>query len=77
MVTTAASAAIRIHDRMPVILEGDDAMGAWLRPGPVPTATLRPYPADRMAGWRVPDEARNSRIPDHPGLIEPVPEPLV
>ena len=74
VVTTDASPVIRIHDRMPAILEGDEAIGAWLRPGAVPRPELRPYPADRMTGWRVPDAARNSRIPDTPSMIEPVGE---
>jgi putative SOS response-associated peptidase YedK len=72
-VTTAANDVIRKHDRMPVMLEDDDLM-AWLEPGPVPTAILKPYPAERMTAWRVMDEARNSRIPDHPGMVEPIAE---
>lgn len=73
VVTTSANAAIRVHDRMPLILEDDD-LAAWLAPGAVPTALLRSYPAERMTGWRVIDEARNSRIADHPGMLEPRPE---
>lgn len=73
VITTDASAAIRVHDRMPVILADDD-LGSWLAPGEVPAPLLRPYPAERMTGWRVMDEARNSRLPEHPGLLEPVSE---
>lgn len=41
IVTTSASGAVAsIHDRMPVILEGDEAVDGWLRPGADP-AELR------------------------------------
>ena len=73
VVTTAANGVIRKHDRMPVMLEDDDMM-AWLEPGAVPIAILKPYPAERMTAWRVMDEARNSRIPDHSGMVEPIAE---
>ena len=68
--TTAANAVIRLHDRMPVILE-DSVMREWLVPGPIPQRALDPYPADRMRGWQVGPHARNSRLPDHAGMIEP------
>lgn len=70
VVTTSANDAIRIHNRMPVILE-DDGLATWLSPSEVPAHLLKPYPGERMTGWRVMDEARNSRIPDHEGMIEP------
>ncbi len=73
VVTTAASPVIREHDRMPVIVDEAD-WAAWLAPGEPPAELLRPYPAERMEGWRVPDAARSSRGPDHPGLITPVEE---
>lgn len=72
VVTTKASEAIRLHDRMPAILDGEAALLDWLRPGAVPTAQLGPWPAARMRGWRVADAARNSRLPDTPAMIEPV-----
>ncbi len=71
IVTTSTSAVIRIHDRMPAIVE-EDQMRSWLMPGTVPSELLKPYPAERMTGWRVTDEARNSRLPDHAGMVEPV-----
>lgn len=72
VVTTGASEAIRLHDRMPAILDGDEAAIDWLRPGEVPRARLRPWPASRLQGWRVADAARNSRLPDTALMIEPV-----
>ena len=62
VVTTAASAAIRIHDRMPVILD-DDAIAAWRRPGQVPTPALWLYPADCLARSRRSPQQPNSRAP--------------
>ena len=56
---------------MPLILDDDDH-ATWLRPGDVPGELLKPYPGERMTGWRVIDEARNSRITSHAGMIEPV-----
>lgn len=73
VVTTSANAAIRVHDRMPLIV-GDEDLETWLRPGDVPSALLKPYPGERMTGWRVIDEARNSRIADHAGMVEPISE---
>ena len=55
-----ANAVTHVHDRMPVILE-PEAAAEWLQPGPLPQHLLRPYPADRMQGWRVTDETKNSR----------------
>ena len=69
VVTTTANGVIRKHNRMPAILEDVD-LATWLKPGLVLTGALKPYPPERMTGWRVSDEARNPRIPDHPGLIE-------
>jgi len=73
VITTTANSAIRIHDRMPVILDPEDAR-AWLWDEDFPDHLLKPYPADRMAGWRVSDEAKHFRKPDHPGMNEPVEE---
>lgn len=73
IITTEANAALRVHDRMPVMLELEDAL-SWLQEPEPRFDLLRPYPADLMEGWRVGDEAKNSRGRDHPGLIEPVDE---
>jgi putative SOS response-associated peptidase YedK len=66
-----ANAAMRGHDRMPVILP-TDAARAWLEPGPLPTHLLVPFAAAAMTGWRVADDAKNSRIEPHPGMAEPI-----
>lgn len=71
VITTEANAVIQIHDRMPVILEPADCR-LWLEADDLPETVLRPYPADGMTGWRVTDEARNSRVPENPGMVEPV-----
>ena len=71
VVTTEANSVIHIHNRMPVILVPEHHE-RWLAPGDVPTDLLRPYPADRMQGWRVGDAIKSSRSPDSPRLLEPV-----
>lgn len=72
IITTTANEAIRIHDRMPVMITEPEAMREWLFADDLPEHLLVPFPAERMAGWRVVDEARNSRAPEHPGMVEPV-----
>ena len=71
MVIGEANAAMRVHDRMPVIL-GTEAARRWIEPGPLPAELLVPYPAEEMTAWRVGDDAKNSRIEPHPGMAEPV-----
>ena len=66
-----ANAAMRVHDRMPVIL-GNEAARRWLEPGPLPADVLTVYPAEAMEGWRVIDAAKNSRIEPTPAMAEPV-----
>src|SRR4051794_5531518 len=66
-----ANAAMRVHDRMPVLL-ATDAARRWLKRGPLPTELLTPYLADAMTGWRAGDDARSSRIEPHPGMAEPI-----
>ena len=44
----------------------------WVGPEPLPTDRIGPYPQERMVTWRLIDEARNSRIPDHEGMVVPV-----
>jgi putative SOS response-associated peptidase YedK len=64
-----------IHDRMPAILDGEDAQ-AWLETPPDATELLlellRPFPADRMEAWPV-SRAVNDVRRDGPDLVEPVP----
>ena len=72
MIITDANAAIRVHDRMPVILPAEAAR-QWLEPGPLRPELLTSYPAEAMTAWRVDDAAKNSRIEPHPGMAEPVP----
>jgi putative SOS response-associated peptidase YedK len=72
VIITDANAAMRVHDRMPVILQGAAAR-EWVEPGPLPAELLQPYAAaDEMAAWRVSDAAKNSRIEPFPGMAEPV-----
>jgi putative SOS response-associated peptidase YedK len=71
VITTDANEVIRVHDRMPAIIAPEDAE-TWLFAEIFPQHLLRPFPADLMADWRVPDAAKNPRTPDHPGMIEPV-----
>ena len=72
LIITDANATMRVHDRMPVIL-ATDAARRWIEPGPLLAELLVPYPAEEMAAWRVADDAKNSRIEPHPGMVEPVP----
>ena len=47
VIITDANAAMRVHDRMPVIL-ATDAARRWIEPGPLPAELLVPYPAEEM-----------------------------
>jgi putative SOS response-associated peptidase YedK len=65
-----------VHNRMPVILQPRD-YSRWLDPGdPVrpPVDLLRPFPAEKMAAWRVSDRVGNVRNND-PQLLEEPPAP--
>jgi putative SOS response-associated peptidase YedK len=66
-----ANAAMRVHDRMPVIL-ATNAARRWIEPGPLPAELLAPYPAGEMQAWRVGDAAKNSKIEPHAGMAGPV-----
>ena len=75
IVTTAPNTLLKaIHDRMPVILEGETA-GAWLGDTPlepVRLATLcRPLPSDQMSGHRVDPRVNNARY-ETPDCITPI-----
>jgi putative SOS response-associated peptidase YedK len=62
-----------IHNRMPVILEPRDYV-RWLDDGEQarpPVDLLRPFPAEKMAAWRVSERVGNVRN-DDPLLMEPV-----
>jgi putative SOS response-associated peptidase YedK len=63
-----------IHNRMPVILDGEDALRTWLTPGEVPanylTPLLKPYPAEKMLAYPV-STAVNSPVIDQASLIQP------
>ena len=67
-----------VHGRMPVILRKEDEEDIWLNPDITEPEQLqpllKPYPADRMEGWRVGDAAKNWRN-DTPELIKPLVEP--
>lgn len=73
IITTDANSVLRIHDRMPVMLNAEEARRWVMDPEP-PLELLRPYPPELMHVWRVGDEAKKSGGRDHPGLIAPVPE---
>lgn len=73
VVIDEANEAIHIHDRMPVILS-PDAAAEWLSIGQLPTHLLKPYAAEAMHGWRVADDAKNSRIEPYVGMSEPIQE---
>lgn len=73
LITTAPNTLMQsIHDRMPVIIAPED-YGAWLDPANHDTDELmnyvRPYPAERMAGWPVSVRV-NKPENDEPSLIE-------
>ncbi|WGF90963.1 SOS response-associated peptidase [Marinivivus vitaminiproducens] len=68
-----ANAAMRVHDRMPVMLQGRAAR-TWIEPGPLPFEVLQPYPAEAMTAWRVIDEAKNSHLTPTPEMSAPVKE---
>ncbi|WGF91047.1 SOS response-associated peptidase [Marinivivus vitaminiproducens] len=68
-----ANEAMRVHDRMPVMLRGRAAR-TWIEPGPLPFKVLVPYPATEMIAWRVIDDAKNSRITPTPAMASPVEE---
>jgi putative SOS response-associated peptidase YedK len=60
------------HDRMPAILHPKD-YERWLapaEPSPLPVDLLRPYPAEKMAAWKVGNDVGNVRN-NRPELIEP------
>lgn len=56
LTTTPNDLCATIHDRMPAILDADDA-AAWLETPPEATELLlellRPFPSDRMEAWQV------------------------
>lgn len=75
LITTTPNALLRpIHDRMPVMLDLDEAR-AWLDPHhPDPLALLRPSPADAMVA--TPLDARvNSVAHDDPACLTPAAPP--
>jgi putative SOS response-associated peptidase YedK len=72
LTTTPNELCVPIHDRMPVILEGDDAQ-AWMAAPPSDTVALvaelaRPFPAERMEAWPVSREV-NDAAADGPRLV--------
>jgi putative SOS response-associated peptidase YedK len=76
IITTEPNAlAVRIHDRMPVILE-PEAEAPWLDPRRVTSAALlpylRPFPAELMEAHPV-SMLVSSADNDGPALIEPIP----
>lgn len=72
--TTPNDLCTPIHDRMPAILEGDDAQ-AWLEAPPQDTQLmldlLRPFDPDRMEAWPV-SRAVNAAAADGRELVLPV-----
>ncbi|MBI5689822.1 MAG: SOS response-associated peptidase [Verrucomicrobia bacterium] len=78
LITTTANPVVgALHDRMPVILQGD-AVETWLdstidNPGRL-EALLRPLPGDLMKATAVSPKMNNVRY-EAPDCIEPVPPP--
>lgn len=65
VLTTAPNELVaQIHDRMPVLLEGERAK-AWVRPGALSEADFRAtcvaYPASDMTAWRISSLVNNPR----------------
>ena len=72
IVTTEPNALCApIHNRMPAIIDPTDFQ-AWLEARPGSAALLRPYPAERMAAYKV-GAAVGSVRNKGPELIEPLP----
>ena len=73
LTTDANDLAKEVHDRMPVILTGDDAL-AWMDPNMDDTEKrknlLRPYPPDKMACYAVGPMVGNVRN-NSPDCIKP------
>lgn len=71
--TTPNELCAPIHDRMPAILDGEDAQ-AWLETPPEGTDMLldllRPFPAERMEAWPV-SRAVNDVRRNGPELVTP------
>jgi putative SOS response-associated peptidase YedK len=66
----------QIHDRMPMMLAGDDCK-KWIKPGEMSSGEanklLKPYPADEMEAFAV-SRMVNSPAMDSPKCIEPAEE---
>lgn len=76
LTTQPNALAAEIHNRMPVILDRENAR-AWLEPGEMTAERLatisRPYPAERMEVWPV-DRAVGDVRNNSPELVTPLPE---
>ncbi|MEM9573868.1 MAG: SOS response-associated peptidase family protein [Pseudomonadota bacterium] len=70
-ITVDANPVMRVHNRMPAILDTVDAR-AWVGGNEAPLELLKPYAPETMSAWRVHDKAKNRNTPDGPGLIESV-----
>jgi putative SOS response-associated peptidase YedK len=72
LTTQANSLVAPVHERMPVMLHGDD-MERWLGPGnpEVWMGLLKPFPAERMVVYPVSTNV-NSPMRDGPDLVRPV-----
>ena len=69
VIISDANAAMRVHDRMPVIL-APDAARRWIEPGPLPAELLVPVPGrgdDWLAGRRRRQEQPDRAAPGHGG----------
>lgn len=73
ILTTTANAMMRqVHDRMPVILDGEEATARWLSPDSGPEELmplLQPLPDDRLAAYPVSARVGSPRF-DDPACIE-------
>lgn len=75
ILTTAANEFMsRVHDRMPVILDGDGAEAGWLDPGSEPAALaglLGQYPGERLQMHAVSTDVNSTRN-NNPRLVDPI-----
>ncbi len=69
-ITVGANPVMRVHNRMPAILDQKEAI-SWLCEEVPPLGILKPYPPEDMSAWRVDDSVKSNRTPDGPDMIKP------
>jgi putative SOS response-associated peptidase YedK len=76
IITTAANDLVSpVHDRMPVILKGEESINRWLSTGETSFSEvkdlLRPYPSEEMTKYKVSQEVNSPRN-DFEACVEPL-----